>query len=316
MNKSKCPVCGSCHTVKNGKRNGTQTYRCAVCGYQFRNEKLPSVNEIWQLYSKHKQTVSELAKTLCVSESTIKRRLREVEIEWNQPSLSGSGFVHLDATYWGRGHGILLAIDEASGIPLYLAMITNETTADYVAAVSSIENRGYAIKGIIIDGKKSLFTQFSGYSIQMCQFHMKQIVRRYITQHPRLKAAIALKRIVDSLACANKDNFCSAYQQWKSDWHATITRRTTLSSGKTRYTHRRLRSAMHSLDFYLPYLFTYQAESCAGMPNTNNKIEGIFTSLKTKMNAHNGMSDKNRQRFIFGFFLALASSKHDRKDPP
>lgn len=29
------------------------------------------------------------------------------------------------------------------------------------------------------------------------------------------------------------------------------------------------RSAMHRLDFYLPYLFTYQAEDCAGMSNTN-----------------------------------------------
>lgn len=33
--------------------------------------------------------------------------------------------------------------------------------------------------------------------------------------------------------------------------------------------HRLLRSAMSSLDFYLPYHFTYQAEDCAGMPNTN-----------------------------------------------
>ena len=30
---------------------------------------------------------------------------------------------------------------------------------------------------------------------------------------------------------------------------------------------------MHSVDFYLPYLFTYQQPGCEGMPNTNNKIE-------------------------------------------
>ena len=62
---------------------------------------------------------------------------------------------------------------------------------------------------------------------------------------------------------------------------------------------------MHSLDFYLPYLFTCQDEDCVGMPNTNNKIEGTFTDLKSNLNNHSGMSIENRKRFICGFFLAL-----------
>ena len=36
MNKKKCQVCGSSHTVKNGIRNGVQLYKCRDCGYQFR----------------------------------------------------------------------------------------------------------------------------------------------------------------------------------------------------------------------------------------------------------------------------------------
>ena len=79
--------------------------------------------------------------------------------------------------------------------------------------------------------------------------------------------------------------------------------RSTLKSGKTQFTHRRLRSAMHSVDFYLPYLFTYQQPGCEGMPN--NKIEGTFTDLKKNLNNHSGMSKENRKRFISGFFLAL-----------
>ena len=58
----------------------------------------------------HKQTISELAAYYQVSASTIKRRLSEVQQVWEQPLLEQAGFVHIDATYWGRGAGILLAI--------------------------------------------------------------------------------------------------------------------------------------------------------------------------------------------------------------
>ena len=63
-----------------------------------------------------------------------------------------------------------------------------------------------------------------------------------------------------------------------------------------------LRGAMFSLDYYLPYLFTYQLTECAGMPNTNNKIEGTFTELKKNLNNHSGMTIQNRVRFISSFF--------------
>ncbi|MCQ2315548.1 MAG: hypothetical protein MJZ85_02510 [Bacteroidales bacterium] len=44
----------------------------------------------------------------------------------------------------------------------------------------SIEERGCEIKGLIIDGRQSLFGIFNDYKIQMCQFHMKQIIGRYL----------------------------------------------------------------------------------------------------------------------------------------
>lgn len=189
MHKSKYPACGSMQTVKNGKRKGSQTYKCQACGYQFRNSNMPSIDELWTLYMEGKQTISELSHHFGVSDSTIKRRLKEVDKICEQPVIEGCGYVHLDATYWGRGWGVLLAIDEYSGFPLYLAFIDNETTNDYEVAVRSIEERGFTISGIIIDGKKSLFPLFNGHRIQMCQFHMKQIIKRYLTQNPRLKAA-------------------------------------------------------------------------------------------------------------------------------
>ena len=305
MNKSKCPVCGSNHTKKNGKRLGVQTYKCCDCSYQFRNTRFPSDDDLWRMYQDNKQTVSELAVMYGVSESTIKRRLRCISHIWEQPRLHGNGYVHLDATYWGHNWGVMLGLDEESSQPLYVAFIKSETTNDYVEAVRSIKERGYQIKGLIVDGKQTLFSVFSSYKIQMCQFHMKEIIRRKLTKNPRLKAARALKDLMDTLTFTTKCEFEYAYQGWKESWYDVLHRRTLLKLGKTQFTHKRLRSAMHSIDTYLPYLFTYQNPDCKGMPNTNNKIEGTFTDLKKNLNNHSGMSIENRKRFISGFFLAL-----------
>lgn len=313
MYKIKCPACKGTHTVKNGKRQGVQLYVCKECGYQFRNGNRVDTDTLWSLYQDGKQTMAELAEKHRISQSTIKRRIREVTIGWDQPSLTGSGFLHLDTTYWGHNWGVLLGLDEETGLPLYVSFIGHERVQDYIDAVRSIEQRGYCIRGIVIDGMQSLFSEFSAYKIQMCQFHMMEIVKRYLTKRPKLIAARELKELVGSLTTRQKNEFEDEYRKWKERWGNTLNRRTTLKSGKTQFTHKRLRSAMHSVDFYLPYLFTYQQPECKGMPNTNNKIEGTFTDLKKNLNNHSGMSRENRKRFISGFFLALKSKLEREK---
>ena len=280
MNKKRCEVCGSSHTVKNGVRNGVQLYKCRDCGYQFRAGINVSEEELWYAYQQEKQTIKELSVRFDKSIATIKRRLHNIKREWLQPPLNGDGYVHMDVTYWGRGFGVLLALDNRTGIPLYMAFVKSETVKDYQDAVSSIKERGYCIRGLIIDGKQSLFNTFSEYHIQMCQFHMRQILRRYLTLNPKMLAARDLRDLAGRLNKVKENDFKKDYQEWKEKWKDTINHKSLHKDGKMHYTHRRLRSAMNSLNFYLPYLFTFQREECTGMPNTNNKIEGIFTDLK------------------------------------
>ena len=312
----RCLVCGSTHTKKNGVRRCVQLYKCQDCGYQFRGRVEVSEDVLWNAYLQEKQTISELSERFGMSVSTIKRRLQGIRCEWVQPSLSGEGFVHLDVTYWGRSFGVLLALDSQTGIPLYMAFVRSETVKDYVDAVSSMEERDYSIRGLIIDGKQSLFRTFSEYRVQMCQFHMQQIVRRYLTLSPRMLASRELKELVGRLHKADEADFKRDYQEWKEKWKDTIGHKSLHKDGKMHYTHQRLRAAMNSLNFYLPYLFTYQREDCKGMPNTNNKIEGTFTDLKKNLNNHSGLTIENRKRFISGFFLALSESLGMKKQEP
>ena len=316
MNKRKCEVCGSSHTVKNGVRKGVQLYKCQDCGHQFRAGTEVSGEDLWDAYQQGKQTIKELSEHFDMSVATVKRRLHDIKREWVHPPLSGSGFLHLDTTYWGRGFGVLLALDHATGKPLYIAFVKSETTKDYEDAVQSVKERGYTIDGIIIDGKQSLFKSFAEHPIQMCQFHMKQIIKRYLTKNPKLLAARYLNTLVDKLTRSDGAAFKAEFAAWKEEYRDMIDRRSKYKNGTTHYTHQRLRSAMHSLDSYMPYLFTYQREDCKGMPNTNNKIEGTFTDLKKNLNNHSGLTKENRKRFISGFFLALAESPGMKKQEP
>ena len=63
MNKKKCEVCGSSHTVKNGLRKGVQLYKCQDCGYQFRAGSGVSEDSLWDTPTVQ-QILSEWVMTL------------------------------------------------------------------------------------------------------------------------------------------------------------------------------------------------------------------------------------------------------------
>ena len=109
----------------------------------------------------------------------------------------------------------------------------------------------------------------------------------------------------------SKAEFASRFTAWKDKWHDFLKEKTTNEiTGRTIYTHQRLRSVMISISHYLPYLFTF--EEVAGMPNTNNAIEGTFTDMKKNLRNHPGMTAKNRKRMMDGFFLAYAKLHNEK----
>ena len=137
----------------------------------------------------------------------------------------------------------------------------------------------------------------------MCQFHMIQIVKRYLTKNPKMNASKELMLLCRYMIKSRETDFVKDYEAWKVRWYDFLNKRTTHKDGKTYYLHRRVRTLVHSIDFYLPYLFTFQKHECAGMPNTNNKIEGTFTDLKKNLNNHSGLTIDHRRQFIIAYFL-------------
>ena len=131
-----------------------------------------------------------------VSESSIKRLLRKVEVAHNCTVLPPGGFVLMDTTYWGRNWGLLVLFDHTHSTVLWRKYVSHERLIDYQEGIDYLEEHGYEVKGIVCDGLRGIFQHFSNYPVQMCQFHQVAIVRRCITQSPKLESGKELKALV------------------------------------------------------------------------------------------------------------------------
>ena len=116
--------------------------------------------------------------------------------------------------------------------------------ADYQEGVDSLRKHGFKIDGIVCDGLRGMFSMFSSYPVQMCQFHQVSIVRRYLTKQPELEASRELSDIVKLMTRTDKESFIGMFLSWEQKWSDFLKERSVeKKTGKKRYTHSRLRSA-------------------------------------------------------------------------
>lgn len=208
----------------------------------------------------------------------------------------------MDTTYWGRNFGVMLFKDSITKENLLKYYVKNETNTLYKKGIQELISKGYKIIAIVSDGRKGLIQSFSSIPVQMCQFHQVAIIRRYITKNPKLPASIELKELVGMMKMTDKESFEGALEDWFKKWNYFLNERTiNPETGKSYYTHKRLRSAYKSLKNNLPWLFTWYDYIELNIPNTTNAIDGHFADLKNKLRSHNGLSIKRKMKFIDAF---------------
>lgn len=174
-----------------------------------------------------------------------------------------------------------------------------ETIYDYQKGRIKVQNLGFTIRAIVLDGRPGVRSLFSDIPVQMCHFHQKQIIRRYLTGNPKLEAGIELKQITDTLVNTDKETFTLKFTAWCDKWDSFLKERTTNPlTGRWCYTHKRIRSARRSIKNNLTYLFTYLAYPQLNIPNTTNSLDGSFSWLKQDVNIHRGMNKENRNKII------------------
>lgn len=78
---------------------------------------------------------------------------------------------------------------------LYRKEVKRETLKEYKDWVKKLIDNWRIIEWIICDWKRWLLNGFPWIPVQMCHFHQRQIITRYITKRPKLEENIELKDI-------------------------------------------------------------------------------------------------------------------------
>lgn len=212
---------------------------------------------------------------------------------------------HLDATHFGWDYGLILALG-SNGIPSYFHLFEgHETKLDYEAAIYSLNHHlKLSIRAVVIDimpGLKNSLEEL-GLAVQYCQFHQVAIVRRYLTNNPRLEPNKELKAITLSLKNSTRRQFGTLLDEWHFKHVEWLNEKEiNQETGRSRYSHQRTRSAYLSLVRNLDNLFTFESYPELYIPKTNNRIEGYFSNLKQSLNCHRSLSKKLKTKMIFNF---------------
>lgn len=260
--------------------------------------------KLWTEYTDYKQTYSQLGEKYNCSARTIKRKL-DSYVPPSKTIIPREVIVVMDTTYFGKNYGVMLFKDAITTENLSWTFVKNETNDLYADGIANLEKMGFKIIALVFDGRRGLPNKFPGKLMQLCQFHQQKTVRRYLTKHPKTEAGKELKQIVDMLSKTDKESFIGMFDEWCTKWSAYIKERTTdPETGKSHYTHKRLRSAYLSLKRNIPLLFTWYDHLDMDIPNTTNLIDGHFSNLKRMLGNHNGMSMERREKMIIGFLEA------------
>lgn len=213
-----------------------------------------------------------------------------------------------DATFYGKRRdklGTLVFMDSITHEILTWKHIQTEKVADYKYLLNELLRLGYEILSVTIDGKRGVASVFEDYPVQMCHFHQKRIVQRYITLHPKLEASQKLQKIMSRLKYSDEIRFTKALDIWYLKYKDFLNEITIHpDSGKSSFTHKKLVAAHRSIRKNMPMLFTYKNYKELSISNTTNLIEGgVFSPLKILIKIHRGLSKSLKLKIVDDYLV-------------
>jgi hypothetical protein len=267
--------------------------------FQSKRRKSRLQNKLWKEYVCGKQTLKDLSEKYHRSKKWIEQQLDAVKIPPNDLPKPQPIIIIADVTFFERSYGVAVIREPNLKKNIYWKEISTENPEIYWQARNQIEQQGFILKGVVIDGKRGVKEVFMDLPVQMCQFHQVAIINRYLTRKPKLDAGKELRKIALLLTGSTEKEFTFLLDGWYFKWKEFLIEKSfNLETQKFHYTHKRLRSAYRSLKTNLPYLFTYQKYSQLKIPNTTNSLDGTFSYFKTLLRIHRGMSKAKRYKMI------------------
>ena len=316
MNSRHCPHCHcTIDIVKIGtSSSGRQRYRCKKCHKTWISKSRPDriAVKIWNDFVWNNMPVRALSEKYDKHPNTIRNILHEYRpAPLNLKALDSSqkqeiSVIAMDTTYFGRKHGVVTVVDAHKGTLLYFHEINGaETNSEYYAAIYALLNVDIRPKVCVIDGRKGVAERLEeeGILVQMCHFHMWQIVRRYLTNNPVLAPNIELKQIMDDFlnkhSHTTRRSFSLEVLGWRRRNLAWLNEKHRDENGRLEWSHADTRRAFNAIHSYYRWLFTYEDYPELNIPKTSNIIEGKFGNAKDKLRLHHGYTQELKIKIFF-----------------
>ncbi|MBL6664447.1 MAG: hypothetical protein ISQ34_01230 [Rickettsiales bacterium] len=243
--------------------------------------------------------MSEISKILGISIPKLTKEFDQIDVaEGLQYEFDGNPInLLIDATFFGRDYGYL-CFHDCSRI-IYFKEIKTESVRNLREGLNVLKEAKYIIRSITIDGRRGYYNNirriFGNIPIQMCIFHQKAIIRRYITDNPQSNCGQELKELCTRLTDVNThQKFIDDFYKLKDKYRYILAKRNVDGN----YKHQSLRSAFRSLDANMMHIFLYTDSKSLEIPPTINHLEGLFSHLKERINIHRGLRLERKKKAI------------------
>jgi len=207
----------------------------------------------------------------------------------------------VDATFFGREYGFL-AFHDGQKI-IYFKEIKTESVKCFKDGLVTLMAANYRIISITVDGRRGYVNAIKrllgNIPVQMCLFHQKAIVRRYITDKPQSQCGMDLKDLMHRFCKPElQQEFIHKFYHLQEQYYCLLQQKNDLGH----YKYNNLRAAFRSIDSNMFRLFLYSDIKDSKILPTINHLEGFFGHLKERIKIHRGL-DKNRKKRAIKFML-------------
>jgi len=213
----------------------------------------------------------------------------------------------MDDTAWG----VILFRDADQKENLWWKYVETETASHYLEGKLFLERIGYTILSVTCDGFSGNIPVFKGIPLQMCHFHMKQIVIRAVTFKPKTEAGTVILSIIKTLTYTEKDVFTDRLRKFHVAYASFMNEKTVHPDGSWSYTHEGVRRAYFSIVRWYEHLFVYHSDR--SIPNTTNTCDGHFSHIKDIVRIHRGLRKVIKQKVLDAIFLESTIAPKKKK---
>lgn len=314
IKKKRCWSCGSLNTIKWGKQQSKQRYKCKNCSVLFTNSN-PSVSEsnrfVWfKKWIIGRRTIQQIAEESGYSERTIRRYFSAYLSKPPVLSIYPSEKVNLliDGTYFSNGICLVLYRDATIKFTQLYRFSDGEHYTEIKEDLENLLRLGVQIESVTSDGHKAILkaikTVLPKAKLQRCLVHIQRDCRVWLTKNPKSFAGYDLKQITSKMHTINSYDELSLWllklQNWYDKYKDYINQKSyNLQTGRYWFTHKMVRRSFMTIKRALPNMFHYLDNP--KIPKSTNSIESFFGHMKGHLNIHRGLSYKHRKQYLMWY---------------